>query len=126
MLLFHRMSIADQLAANSSAKENAIYGDMDNSHCTSSHVKQHGALHESSYCPWYYVINQSDYRYPRAITEARCRCQSGAGMGAATACKQVNYSIRVLRRTGVDKNGVCVYTPGWQNVGVGCTTIKSI
>ena len=48
-------------------------------------------------------------------------------MGAATACEEVHYNIRVLRKTSdCDANGYYIYTPGWQSVSVGCTMTKKI
>ena len=117
--------ISHQLAKNVSSYDVLFYGNQDGSHCDKRHIEQQGTLKDRSYCPWYYVINHSGDRYPRDIAEARCRCQYGAGLGGETACEQVKYFIRVLRKTGCT-NGTYDYTNGWQSVAVGCTLTRAV
>ncbi len=127
--MISRKMIPDSMFGDSSSESHIpLYGNQDPSHCDLSHIEQQDSLQDRSYCPWYNIINHSADRYPEDVAEARCRCQYGAGMGAATACRPVHYNIRVLRRTEQcdDNTGLYVYTPGWQSVSVGCTVIRAL
>ncbi len=124
-------SIAADLAAGSMHDAEEIYlsGDQDSSHCALSHIEGAGAagsVGERAHCPWYHIISHSPDRYPADVAEARCRCQYGAGMGAGSACEQVHYNIRVLRRTDNCVNGYYVYAEGWQSISVGCTATRAL
>ena len=92
----YRRLIADQLGESDYESVERIHGDHHRHHCTVEHIARRSRIQNRAYCPWFHVLNTNNNRYPQHLVEARCRCLYGAGLGAQTACEQVNYNLRVL------------------------------
>ena len=71
-------------------------------------------------CPWYYVINHDENRFPADIAEARCRCERCVHGQSVNQCERVYYNHRVLRRIG-ETEGVYRWVPTWEKISTGCT-----
>ena len=74
-----------------------------------------------SLCPWYYIYNVDEDRFPETLTEARCRCDECLD-NAMVPCERINYNLLVLRKnTTVCDGDYYTYDVGYQSIGVGCT-----
>ena len=91
------------------------------SSCPTSLPKS-GNLQDRSTCPWYYVINHDQLRYPRDLAEARCRCSDKCvgDKSGLNLCHPVYYNFRVLRATAC-VNGLWQFEADWEYLSVGCT-----
>jgi len=77
-------------------------------------------LEGRSLCPWHYIINVDEDRYPSHLTEARCLVDCVDN--ALVSSERINYNVLVLRKnTAVCDGNYYTYDLGYQPVGVGCT-----
>ena len=115
-------------AVDSNPKHDTVrYGDsseVDPAKCQLSDIEGEKELRNRAFCPWYYIMNRDHNRYPMDLAEARCRCKYGVGQGGKTACEEVFYYVRVLRRTNNCENGRWVFVARWQRISVGCTMTR--
>ncbi|KAL4223061.1 hypothetical protein ACF0H5_016537 [Mactra antiquata] len=85
--------------------------------CESSSVSLNTPLHRRTLCPWDYVQDYDEHRFPPVLTVARCKCRNC--LDEYHKCKPVLYSIHVLRRECIDN------TIRWirrtQLISVACT-----
>lgn len=85
-----------------------------------------GDVNDRSLCPWYYEINEDPMRYPAVIPEARCKCEYCLEV-TGKKCENVNYNIRVLKRSSeiCDADGYYQYKEVYVSIRVGCTCAGS-
>ncbi|XP_052103036.1 interleukin 17-like protein [Mytilus californianus] len=82
------------------------------------------SLYHRSTCPYYYVMEEDTKRYPKMITEVRCRCQGcleKSGQSDFNVCEPVTLPMKMLRNTGVCEKGVWKYEPYTHHLPVTCT-----
>ena len=79
-----------------------------------------GDQEQRATCPWYYVINHDEDRFPADIAEARCRCERCVNGQSGNQCERVYYNHRVLRRVG-ETEGMYRWVPAWEKISTGCT-----
>ena len=85
-------------------------------------------LQDRSLCPWYSVLNRNQYRIPKIIKEARCRCNRcvvPARDSLSTfinncQCEQIFQSMKVLKQVGQCSNGLLVYRCETERIPIGC------
>ncbi|KAK3090483.1 hypothetical protein FSP39_012211 [Pinctada imbricata] len=82
-------------------------------------------LKDRSLCPWFTVLNRNQFRVPRIIKEARCRCSkcvvpSSDSFAGDCQCEQIFENIKVLKRTAKCSNGQFVYRLQVERIPVGC------
>jgi len=95
---------------------NHLYGDR----TCPTELPKTGDQEQRSTCPWYYVINHDENRFPADIAEARCRCERCIGGHTVNQCERVFYHQRVLKRKG-EKDGMYRWEPAWEKIATGCT-----
>ena len=79
-------------------------------------------LEKRSMCPWYYIHNIDEDRFPAILTEARCKCPNKCLANPTLPCDPINYNILVLRKnTAVCDGDYYTYDVGYQPIAVGCT-----
>ncbi|XP_061182459.1 interleukin 17-like protein [Saccostrea echinata] len=84
-------------------------------------------VHERTTCPYFLVASHLSTRYPKIITEARCKCQACLeenGPSTATRCEPVYRPVRILTRKSVCVDGVYQYSEQTYMKQEGCTCAK--
>ncbi|XP_062581694.1 interleukin 17-like protein isoform X2 [Saccostrea cucullata] len=84
-------------------------------------------VHERTTCPYFLVASHLSTRYPKIITEARCKCQSCLeenGHSTATRCEPVYRPVRILTRKSDCVDGVYQYSEETYMKQEGCTCAK--
>ncbi|CAD5116366.1 unnamed protein product [Dimorphilus gyrociliatus] len=88
-----------------------------------------------STCPIFNVVSYHEKRFPRSITEVRCRCSSPKTPGCLREnsrtdsdyeCGPIAVRVLVLVKNGECENNFAKYVPYWdeQVVGCGCQASK--
>ena len=119
----YRQYIKQELDESTSPNEFIQYGERQ---CPKSisQLSTKQDVQDQSLCPWYNVMNYDPDRYPSALIEARCKCETCTGIdpGSGAGCQPVYYNVPVLRRSdSCQSNGQYKYTKGWQKIVIGCT-----
>ena len=90
-----------------------------NATCSALTQDQHSlGLKATSLCPWNWYLNTDEYRYPRIMNFAQCKCNACRGYGGN--CELTWYNVRVLRHNNTCINGKRVYEPVLEPVPVAC------
>lgn len=74
-------------------------------------------LHSRTLCPWDYVQDYDEQRFPPVLTVARCKCKNC--FDNYHKCKPVLYSIHILRRECIDSS--IRWVRRTQLISVACT-----
>lgn len=128
MLEYLESSTAGGVASDE--EEQLIYG---NRICPSSikaiTTDPKSSVFERTTCPYFLVASHLSTRYPKIITEARCKCSGCVpleenGHSDLTRCEPVYRPVRVLSRTGNCVNGVYQYTAAVHMKQEGCTCVR--
>lgn len=115
----------------SDEEEEVIYG---NKICPAS-IKSittdpKSSVFERTTCPYFLVASHLSTRYPKIITEARCKCMRCVPLeenaqSDQTRCEPVYRPVRVLFRTGSCVDGVYQYVPSVHMKQEGCTCVRA-
>ena len=73
-----------------------------------------------SLCPWYFVKQIDQHRYPRALMQAKCICDECVGK-PDSMCQPILHYIRVLHKNEEISGDICKYIESWEPISVGCT-----
>ena len=76
-------------------------------------------LRATSLCPWKWYLNTDEYRFPRTMNFAQCKCNTCRGYNGG--CELTWYNVLVLRHNDTCINGKRVYKPALEPVPVACT-----
>jgi hypothetical protein len=114
--------------AVSDEEEQLMYGDkICPASLESVTTNPNSKLFERSTCPSFIVASHLSTRYPKIITEARCKCQAcleEKGHSTITRCEPIYHPTLILVRTGSCVNGVYQYSKATYMKQLGCSCAK--
>ncbi|XP_072045901.1 interleukin 17-like protein [Amphiura filiformis] len=97
-------------------------------------TSHHLSLNRMNICPWVYITDTDDDRYPRDLSVAQCYCpnciktdNTGFDITSDSVCRPVFHKVHVLRKCAdTCVNGVCKYQPDYELIPVACTCVRPI
>lgn len=92
---------------------------IDDSMCQHISVSENTPYNYRAMCPWTYIADTDENRYPMRLNVVKCRCSTCADN---FECKPVFYTIPVLKR--VCRNGVNRWIQAMQYISVACYCIR--
>ena len=117
------VGIIHHLRSNTGAGDSLLFGDHG---CPTKLASDDAPLQQRSICPWYNALSEDQRRYPKVLTEARCKCDRCLGVDGLSQCEPVYYNVHVLLRTEqCDREGYYKWQSGWQKISVGCTCART-